>query len=481
MKIGWVGKKWGSRHKHVGPNYKRFGVFETSPELLFSVQPGYFPVFHSPGPHPRGPREHAGQCHPGDRHPDRVRHQEKGTDAVSGALPWDQTGRPLLFEIPMDELQASLPAFKRQLLAHGYGLYSIDYMQDFSGVLDREALADHLCAFEGFREQGDLAAMMCEGMPMILSNIDSVGEHVCTWVGSSEAGYMVQTKLYNKVVSNFEAGKVHEPIGGHLADYVDCPNQHLRCTFLLHDVQTQRCTHIEVSLYSCGGWDLSANTATEVVAEALALVSPVGLAGGKRLVCGPAACLAMGEPGHLPRSVPCAGRLATRVYIRGLVCAHDDGQGLRCPGSTHQGERRQRSNLGEGHRMSCGRFRVPRMPHLPGRHPGSRRGGRGTCPSLMLHQGLRHRHGLGCQQAAYPAASERPRPQDPLAAFSHCLLGLEKGQVPSSGHRDLCLPPPKSHRAAQSLRSRPGTMKSVSKISGMRRASRSGGNAPGLD
>ena len=35
-----------------------------------------------------------------------------------------------MFEIPMDELQASLPAFERLLLAHGYG---IDYTQDFSG------------------------------------------------------------------------------------------------------------------------------------------------------------------------------------------------------------------------------------------------------------------------------------------------------------------------------------------------------------
>ena len=43
-------------------------------------------------------------------------------------------------EIPMDELQASLPAFERLLLAHGYGIYCIDYTQDFSGVLDREGL-----------------------------------------------------------------------------------------------------------------------------------------------------------------------------------------------------------------------------------------------------------------------------------------------------------------------------------------------------
>ena len=77
-------------------------------------------------------------------------------------------------EIPMDELQVSLPAFERQLLAHSYGLYSIDYMQD-SGVLDREALVDHLCAFKGFQEQGDLPDSMRKGMPTILVNTDSVG------------------------------------------------------------------------------------------------------------------------------------------------------------------------------------------------------------------------------------------------------------------------------------------------------------------
>ena len=92
-----------------------------------------------------------------------------------------------------------------------------------------------------------------------------------------KAGYTVRTKAYNKVVSNFEAGEIRKPIGGHLADYVDCPNEHLRRTFLHPDVQARGCTRIEVSLYACRGGDLSANTATEVVAEALALVSPSDL------------------------------------------------------------------------------------------------------------------------------------------------------------------------------------------------------------
>ncbi|MEW8688046.1 MAG: hypothetical protein AB2556_19720, partial [Candidatus Thiodiazotropha sp.] len=94
-------------------------------------------------------------------------------------------------EIPMDELQASLPAFKRLLLAHGYGLYCIYYTQDFSRVLDREALVDHLCASEGFPKQGDLAAAMRADVPTILANTGSIEDHVCTWMHTSKAGYTV--------------------------------------------------------------------------------------------------------------------------------------------------------------------------------------------------------------------------------------------------------------------------------------------------
>ena len=180
-------------------------------------------------------------------------------------------------EIPIDELQASLPAFERLLLAHGYGIYCIDYTQDFSGVLDREALVDHLCASKGFREQGDLSSPMRTDKPTILENTDSIRGHVCTWARTSKAGYTVRTKAYNKVVSNFEAGEICELIGGHLANYVDCPNDHLRRTFLHPEVQARGCTRIEVSLYACRGGDLSANTAKEVVEEVLALVSPSDL------------------------------------------------------------------------------------------------------------------------------------------------------------------------------------------------------------
>ena len=175
-------------------------------------------------------------------------------------------------EIPMDELQASLPAFECLLLAHGYGLYCIDYTQDFLGVLDRYALMYH-CASKGFREQGDLASAMRADVPTILANTGSVGDHVCTWVRTSKAGYTVRTKLYNKVVSNFEAGEVRKPIGQQcrLSERASAP--HLlasRCTGPgLH-------SHQSLSVRLPRG-DLSADTAKEVVAETMALVSPSDL------------------------------------------------------------------------------------------------------------------------------------------------------------------------------------------------------------
>ena len=88
----------------------------------------------------------------------------------------------------MDKLQESLPVFERFLLVHGYGIYSIDYTQDFSGVLDRKALLDHLCESVGFRQQGDLASAMRTDIPTILENTGSVGDHVCTWVRTNNAG-----------------------------------------------------------------------------------------------------------------------------------------------------------------------------------------------------------------------------------------------------------------------------------------------------
>ena len=120
-----------------------------------------------------------------------------------------------------------------------------------------------------------MSAIQAEN-PTILDNTDSVGKHVCTWVCRNKKGNTVRTKIYNKIVSNIEAGEVREPVGGHLADYVDCPNEHLRKTFLHPDVQKRGCTRIEVSLCACNEDDLCTQKANEEIQSALYRVSPGG-------------------------------------------------------------------------------------------------------------------------------------------------------------------------------------------------------------
>ena len=62
-----------------------------------------------------------------------------------------------------------------------------------------------------------------EGKGYILDNTGSIGDHVCIWT--------MQTKRYNKLVSQFETGEVWESFRGHMADNANCPNKHLHTTF----------------------------------------------------------------------------------------------------------------------------------------------------------------------------------------------------------------------------------------------------------
>ena len=170
-----------------------------------------------------------------------------------------------------------MPAFERYLETFGFGVYSIDYTQHFPGVLDCEALVHYLQESKGFCAQGGFAAAMEEEQPTILENTASVKKHVCTWIATAKDDRTVRTKIYNKIFSNFEAGEIREPVGGHLANYVDCPNKCLRHTFLHPDVQARGCTRIEVSLSTCPRVKLSTEKADEVVQKALAKVSPEGV------------------------------------------------------------------------------------------------------------------------------------------------------------------------------------------------------------
>ena len=95
-------------------------------------------------------------------------------------------------------MHSGLHVFEKFLEGYGYGIYSIDYTQDFSGVLDREALVGKL----GFRKAGDFCTAIDEKELTILENTNTVGEHVCTWISTTAEGRTARTKIYNKVVSN---------------------------------------------------------------------------------------------------------------------------------------------------------------------------------------------------------------------------------------------------------------------------------------
>ena len=173
-------------------------------------------------------------------------------------------------EVSLKELHRALPVFERSLVGgSGYGIYSIDYTQDFSGVLDRKALVDFL----GFETAENFCTAIGGDGPRILENTDSVGEHVCTWIETAPEGHTTRTKIYNKVVSNFEAGEIREPVGGHLAEYADCPNLRLRQTFFHPEVQARGCTRIEVSLYGYPLGELSDEKASTCIEKVLAQVS----------------------------------------------------------------------------------------------------------------------------------------------------------------------------------------------------------------
>jgi hypothetical protein len=153
-------------------------------------------------------------------------------------------------EMDIEDLHNELVNLERILLSAGYGIYCIDYTQDFSGTLVRTNLVQHLQTKYNMNVQKDISQDTTT--TTIEDNVDSVGNNVLSWI-SGEHGYTIRTKIYNKIVSNFEAGKVQQSFGGHLADYVECSNEHLGKTFNHRDVQARGCTRIEISIYAYRG------------------------------------------------------------------------------------------------------------------------------------------------------------------------------------------------------------------------------------
>lgn len=105
---------------------------------------------------------------------------------------------------------------------------------------------------------------------------------------------LTNPKVYNKVVSQFEAREVLETFGGHAADFVDCSNKHLRRIFEHQEVLERGCTRIEASHYR--GVALSAEDSEELVAGALPRGAG-GRSGGsrKRAFCGTATSKAVAK------------------------------------------------------------------------------------------------------------------------------------------------------------------------------------------
>ena len=113
----------------------------------------------------------------------------------------------------------------------------MDYTQDdFSGVLDRKALVEHLCKVYIFQVKNKGNNGWDFDNQTIFININSVEKHVCTWLNSSINGYTTRTKVCNKIVAQLKRGHA-EKFDGKLCEYMDCHSDHLCKTFLHPDVQ----------------------------------------------------------------------------------------------------------------------------------------------------------------------------------------------------------------------------------------------------
>ncbi|CAH3138106.1 unnamed protein product, partial [Porites lobata] len=100
-------------------------------------------------------------------------------------------------EVEMEKLQQALPTLESLLENRGDAIFQIDFTQDFFGCTRPKS------AYFAFQDFG-----FPEARGTILDNTASVGEQVCTWIQTTDSGYTTRTKLYNKIVSQFEAGEV---------------------------------------------------------------------------------------------------------------------------------------------------------------------------------------------------------------------------------------------------------------------------------
>ena len=112
-------------------------------------------------------------------------------------------------EVEIAHLQERLPTLARLLESRGDSTYEIDYTQDFSGMVDRNALVSHLLA-NGFEMQG---SGIHSDKGTILDNTSSVGDHVCTWIHTAR-GHTALLPQRDLVHSNRRGASCSRPGGG---------------------------------------------------------------------------------------------------------------------------------------------------------------------------------------------------------------------------------------------------------------------------
>ena len=300
--------------------------------------------------------------------------------------------------VEIAHLQECLPMLARLLESRGDGTYQIDYTQDFSGVVDRKALVDHLQA-NGFEIQGP---GILSGKGAILDNTSSVGDYVCTWLHEAR-GHTARTKIYNKVVSQFEAGEV---FGGHLADYVDRPNQHMRRTFERPAVQARGCTRVKGSYY--GSEALSAQTGEELVAAALEEVQLENEKNGLFVVQPPT-------------------RQWENLAWPGISSGQTKQKGPRSGGC-----------LGKADTVGNGRLRLSQLSYLPSRSFGCGKQRSTVLGAALLLQG--RANNPGGKPKALPAAPRGSSPQNAPTTNRARGVGLARREDVGNrkAHRPSC-------------------------------------------
>ena len=150
--------------------------------------------------------------------------------------------------IPIKELRKYTEELEETLYNFGYYIYCVDYTRDYSGTMDKEELIKYLMEEKGFKEDGDFLDTEKTNTKTILNNSSSVGRNVLTYL-RREGGNLQRVKIYNKIVSNLEAGEVRNNFGGHIYDYIYSSNVRLRWLFWHPEIKKRGLTRIEVSLY----------------------------------------------------------------------------------------------------------------------------------------------------------------------------------------------------------------------------------------